>query len=218
MDNPGRTTPTHGMNTWRAGCSESCTSGSEGGPEKPTHRKMDRALRSDPYTYVWTVRKFVYVAFVIDAYARRIVGWRVTDHLRTDLALDALDQVVYDRLEGGRKVGDLVAHSNAGRQYTAMAYTERLIGAGIAPSIGSVGDSFDNTLAETIIGLYKTEVIYQRERWDTLEHVEWETMRWVSWFNHQRLFGPIGFIPPAEHEANYYRHQPTPATPVGVNQ
>lgn len=169
-------------------------------------------------TYVWTVRRFVYVAFVIDAYARRIVGWRVTDHLRTDLALDALDQAVYHRLEGGQQVGDLVAHSDAGRQYTAMAYTDRLVDAGIAPSIGSVGDSFDNPLAETIIGLYKTEVVFQRERWDSLEEVEWETMRWVSWFNHHRLYGPIGFIPPTEHEANYYRHQPTPAIPAGVNQ
>lgn len=168
-------------------------------------------------TYVWTVRRFVYVAFVIDAYARRIVGWRVTDHLRTDLPLDALDQAVYERLERGCKVTDLVAHSDAGRQYTAMAYTDRLVDAGIAPSIGTVGDSYDNALAETIIGLYKTEVIYQRDRWDTLEQVEWETMRWVAWFNHERLFGPIGFIPPAEHEANY-RHQPTPAIPAGVNQ
>jgi len=169
-------------------------------------------------TYVWTLRRFVYVAFVIDAYARRIVGWRVTDHLRTDLVLDALDQAVYERLETGQQPNDLVAHSDAGRQYTAMAYTERLADAGIAPSIGSVGDSYDNALAETVIGLYKTEVIYQRDRWESLEQVEWETMRWVSWFNHERLFGPIGHIPPAEHEANYYRQHTTPAIPAGVKQ
>jgi putative transposase len=160
-------------------------------------------------TYVWTARPFVYTAFVIDVFSRRIVGWRTTDHLRTDLVLDALDQAVYERLEG-RTADELTAHSDAGTQYTAMRYTDRLAEAGIAPSIGSVGDSFDNAMAESIIGLYKAEVIKRRERWDSLEQVEWETMRWVAWFNHDRLFEALGDIPPAEYEANHYR-QTTPA-------
>lgn len=160
-------------------------------------------------TYVWTARRFVYTAFVIDVFSRRIVGWRTTDHLRTDLVLDALDQAVYERLEG-RAVEGLTAHSDAGTQYTAMRYTDRLAEAGIAPSIGSVGDSFDNAMAESIIGLYKAEVIKRRDRWDSLEQVEWETMRWVAWFNHDRLFEALGDIPPAEYETNHYR-QTTPA-------
>ena len=165
-------------------------------------------------TYVWTARRFVYTAFVIDVFSRRIVGWRTTDHLRTDLVLDALDQAVYDRLEGPVADG-LTAHSDAGTQYTAMRYTDRLAEAGIAPSIGSVGDSFDNAMAESIIGLYKTEVINRRDRWDSLEQVEWETMRWVAWFNHDRIYEALGDIPPAEFEANHYR-QTTPTELVGV--
>jgi putative transposase len=165
-------------------------------------------------TYVWTARRFVYTAFVIDVFSRRIVGWRTTDHLRTDLVLDALDQAVYDRLEG-RAVDGLTAHSDAGTQYTAMRYTDRLAEAGIAPSIGSVGDSFDNAMAESIIGLYKAEVIKRRDLWDSLEQVEWETMRWVAWFNHDRLFEALGDIPPAEYEADHYR-QTTPTALVGV--
>jgi putative transposase len=164
-------------------------------------------------TYVWTTRRFVYTAFVIDVFSRRIVGWRTTDHLRTDLVLDALDQAVYDRLD--RPAAGLIAHSDAGTQYTAMRYTDRLAEAGIAPSIGSVGDSFDNAMAESIIGLYKAEVINRRDRWDSLEQVEWETMRWVAWFNHDRLYEALGDIPPAEYEANHYR-QTTPTETAGV--
>jgi putative transposase len=164
-------------------------------------------------TYVWTTRRFVYTAFVIDVFSRRIVGWRTTDHLRTDLVLDALDQAVYDRLEGPS--AGLIAHSDAGTQYTAMRYTDRLNEASIAPSIGSVGDSFDNAMAESIIGLYKAEVINRRDRWDSLEQVEWETMRWVAWFNHDRLYEALGDIPPAEYETNHYR-QAAPAEPVGA--
>jgi putative transposase len=156
-------------------------------------------------TYVWTARRFVYTAFVFDVFSRRIVGWRTTDHLRTDLVLDALDQAVYDRLTGPDGDRQLIAHSDAGTQYTAMRYTDRLAEAGIAPSIGSVGDSFDNAMAESIIGLYKAEVIYRRDRWDSLEQVEWETMRWVAWFNHDRIYEALGDIPPAEFEDNHYR-------------
>jgi putative transposase len=165
-------------------------------------------------TYVWTARRFVYTAFVIDVFSRRIVGWRTTDHLRTDLVLDALDQAVYDRLQGPA-AGELTAHSDAGTQYTAMRYTDRLAEAGIAPSIGSVGDSFDNAMAESIIGLYKAEVINRGDRWDSLEQVEWETMRWVAWFNHDRIYEALGDIPPAEYEADHYR-QTTPTAMAGV--
>jgi putative transposase len=166
-------------------------------------------------TYVWTTQKFVYTAFVIDVFSRRIVGWRTTDHLRTDLVLDALDQAVYDRLTGPDGDRQLIAHSDAGTQYTALRYTDRLADAGIAPSIGSVGDSFDNAMAESIIGLYKAEVIHRRDRWDSLEQVEWETMRWVAWFNHDRIYEALGDIPPAEFEANNYR-QTTPTELAGV--
>jgi len=154
-------------------------------------------------TYVATWRGFVYVAFVIDAYARRIVGWRASNTLRTDLALDALEQALYDRAVGDEST--LVHHSDRGVQYVSIRYTERLAEAGIEPSVGSVGDSYDNALAETIIGLYKTEVIRQRGPWRHLEAVEFATLEWVDWFNHRRLLEPIGHLPPAELEEAYYR-------------
>jgi putative transposase len=164
-------------------------------------------------TYVATWRGFVYVAFVIDAYARRIVGWRVATNLRTDLALDALEQAIHDRQPGAG--GELVHHSDRGSQYLAIRYTERLAEAGIEPSVGSVGDSFDNALAETVIGLFKTEVIRRRGPWRSIEDVEFAVLEWVDWFNHRRLLEPIGMIPPAEHEAAYYRQTaPTAALPV----
>ena len=139
---------------------------------------------------------------VIDVFARRIVGWRVSHAMRTDLVLDALDQAIHERCDDD--TGDLIHHSDRGVQYLSMRYTERLIDAGIEPSVGSRGDSYDNALAESVIGLYKTEVIRQRERWTSLEAVEFATLRWVDWFNHRRLLGSIGFVPPAEHEAHYY--------------
>jgi transposase InsO family protein len=156
-------------------------------------------------TYVATWRGFVYVAFVIDAFARRIVGWRVSSSLRTDIALDALEQALYDR----RIVeeSELVHHSDRGVQYVSIRYTERLAEAGIEPSVGSVGDSYDNALAETIIGLYKTELIRQRGPWRTIDDVEYATLEWVDWFNQRRLFQPIGDVPPAEFEMAYYRQQ-----------
>ena len=155
-------------------------------------------------TYVATWRGFVYVAFVIDAYARRIVGWRATTHLRTDLALDALEQALWDRDRAGHALDGLVHHSDRGSQYLAIRYTERLADAGIEPSVGSVGDSYDNSLAETVIGLFKTEVIRSRGPWRGIDDVEFATLEWVHWFNTARLLEPIGNIPPAEHEANYY--------------
>jgi transposase InsO family protein len=154
-------------------------------------------------TYVVTWCGFVYVALVIDAFARRIVGWRVSSSLRTDIALDALEQALYARGIGGKS--DLIHHSDRGVQYVSIRYTERLAEAGIEPSVGSVGDSYDNALAETIIGLYKTEVIRQRGPWKNIEAVEFATLEWIDWFNHRRLFQPIGDVPPAEFEATYYQ-------------
>jgi len=154
------------------------------------------------FTYVATWHGFVYVAFVIDVFARRIVGWRVSSSLRTDFVLDALEQAIYARCD--ETVGDLVHHSDRGSQYLSMRYTERLADAGIEPSVGSRGDSFDNALAESVIGLFKAEVIRRKGPWRTLEAVEFATLTWVDWFNHRRLLGPIGFVPPAEYEAQYY--------------
>ena len=154
------------------------------------------------FTYVATWRGFVYVAFVIDVFARRIVGWRVSSSLATDFVLDALEQAIYDRC--GAAPDGLVHHSDRGTQYLSMRYTDRLADAGIAPSVGSCGDSYDNALAETIIGLFKTEVIRRKGPWRHLEGVEFATLEWVDWFNHRRLLEPIGYVPPAEYEARYY--------------
>jgi putative transposase len=154
-------------------------------------------------TYVATWRGFVYVAFVIDVFARRIVGWRVSSSLRSDLALDALEQAIAEREDDASE--RLVHHSDRGVQYLSIRYTERLAEAGIEPSVGSRGDSYDNALAESVIGLYKTELIRRRGPWRHLEDVEFATLEWVWWFNHHRLLGPIGHVPPAEFEEQYYR-------------
>jgi len=154
-------------------------------------------------TYVRTVAGFVYVAFVIDAYARRIVGWRVSSSLHSNLVLDALEQALHARERDRR----LIVHSDRGSQYLSIRYTERLAQAGVAASVGSRGDSYDNALAETIIGLYKAEVIHHLGPWRGVTDVEIATLEWVHWFNHQRLLEPIGDIPPAEFEQMYYRQQ-----------
>jgi transposase InsO family protein len=151
-------------------------------------------------TYVATWSGFVYVAFVIDVYSRMIVGWRVARSLRTDLALDALEQALHARPIGDR----LVHHSDRGVQYLSIRYTERLADAGIESSVGSVGDSYDNALAETINGLYKTEVIHRGSPWRHAEQVEFATLTWVDWFNNRRLLEPLGHIPPVEYERAYY--------------
>ena len=164
-------------------------------------------------TYVATWNGFVFVAFVIDVYARKIVGWRVSSSLRTDLALDALEQALYAR----PAIDDLVHHSDRGIQYVSIRYTERLAEAGIEPSVGSVGDSYDNALAESVIGLYKTEVIRRRGPWRNLDGVEYATLEWVDWWNHRRLLEPIGYLPPAEYEAAYYRTQQSPVEVTGLN-
>ena len=162
------------------------------------------ALWVSDFTYVSTWQGFVYVAFVIDVFARRIVGWKVSSSARTDFVLDALEQALHAR----RPAGDegLIHHSDRGVQYVSIRYSERLAEAGIEPSVGSVGDSYDNALAETINGLYKAEVIHRRS-WRNLEAVELATHDWVDWFNHKRLLGPIGDIPPAEAEALYHQQQ-----------
>jgi len=153
------------------------------------------------YTYVATWSGFVYVAFVIDVYARRIVGWRASRTATAGFVLDALEQALHARrpIHGG-----LIHHSDRGVQYVSIKYTERLAKAEIEPSVGSVGDSYDNALAETVIGLFKTEVINRRGPWRSLDAVEYATLEWVDWFNHRRLLEPIGNIPPAEAEENYY--------------
>jgi transposase InsO family protein len=156
------------------------------------------------FTYVSTWQGWQYVAFVIDVFARRIVGWRVSSSMRTDFVLDALEQALYARQP--ERDRSLVIHSDRGSQYVSIRYTERLAEAGVEPSVGSKGDSYDNALAETINGLYKAELIHRRAPWKTKESLELATLEWVSWFNNHRLLEPIGYIPPAEAEANYYRH------------
>ena len=168
------------------------------------HFKADRPnqLWVSDFTYVSTWQGWLYVAFVIDVYARRIVGWRVSKSMHTDFVLDALEQALYARQPDR---DSLVHHSDRGSQYVSIRYTERLAEAGIEPSVGSRGDSYDNALAETINGLYKAELIHRRGPWKTREAVELATLNWVSWFNHHRLMEGLGYIPPAEAEANYYR-------------
>ncbi len=154
------------------------------------------------FTYVSTWQGFVYVAFVIDTFARRIVGWRASRTAHAGFVLDALEQALHDRRPIHR--AGLVHHSDRGSQYVSIKYTERLAEAGIEPSVGSVGDSYDNALAETINGLYKAEVIHRRGPWRSFEAVELATLEWVDWFNHRRLLEPIGNIPPAEAEQRYF--------------
>jgi putative transposase len=154
--------------------------------------------------YVATWSGFVYVAFVIDVFARRIVGWRASRSAHASFVLDALEQALHERrpVQGS----ELVHHSDRGSQYLALRYTARLAGAGIEPSVGSVGDSYDNALAETINGLFKVEVIHRRGPWRSFEAVEYATLEWVDWYNHRRLLAPIGNVPPAEAEARYHTH------------
>jgi transposase InsO family protein len=154
------------------------------------------------FTYVATWQGFVYTAFVIDAYARRIVGWRVSRTAHAGFVLDALEQALHDR----RPVsgGGLVHHSDGGVQYVSIKYTERLADAGVEPSVGSVGDSYDNALAESVIGLFKTEVIHRHGPWRSFEAVEFAALEWVDWFNTRRLIEPIGNMPQAEAENRYY--------------
>jgi putative transposase len=182
--------------------------------------KVNRQFRADrpnelwvsDFTYVSTWQGWLYVAFVIDVFARRIVGWRVSSSMHTEFVLDALEQALYARQP--ERDNSLVHHSDRGSQYVSIRYSERLAEAGVEPSVGSKGDSYDNALAETINGLYKAELIHRRAPWKTKEAVELATLQWVAWFNNHRLLEPIGYIPPAEAEANYYRQLASQATEV----
>ncbi len=164
------------------------------------HAPAPNMLWVSDFTYVSTWAGMVYVAFIIDVFARRIVGWRVSRTQTASFVLDALEQALHAR----RPTDSLVHHSDRGSQYVSIRYTERLAEAGIQPSVGSVGDSYDNALAESVIGLFKTEIIHRLGPWKSFEAVEYKTLEWVDWFNNQRLLEPIGNIPPAEAEANYY--------------
>lgn len=155
------------------------------------------------FTYVSTWQGWLYVAFVVDVFSRRIVGWRVSRSMTTDFVMDALEQALFERRP--ERDRSLIHHSDRGSQYVSIRYSERLNEAGVQPSVGSTGDSYDNALAETINGLYKAELIHRRGPWKTREAVEIATLQWVSWFNHRRLLEPLGHLPPAEFEANYYR-------------
>ena len=174
--------------------------------------KADRPnqLWVSDFTYVSTWQGWLYVAFVIDVFARRIVGWRVSNSMQTDFVLDALEQALYARQP--EKSEGLVHHSDRGSQYLSIRYTERLAQAGIEPSVGSRGDSYDNALAESINGLYKAELIHRKAPWKTRASVELATLEWVSWFNQHRLLEPLGYISPAEAEANYYQQPAEEAT------
>ena len=209
-----------GLQGARRGRSFKVTTVADGTPHRPpdlvdrdfTATQPNQLWVAD-LTYVASWAGFVYVAFVIDAFSRMIVGWRVSSTLRSELALDALEQALHARPENG----GLVHHSDRGVQYISIHYTERLAEAGIEPSVGSVGDSYDNALAETIIGLFKTEVIRRRGPWRNLDQVEYATLEWVDWFNNRRLLGPIGDIPPVELERLHYHEQEARPMLAGLN-
>ena len=182
-------------------------------PDKALPCPMDRVNRKfratmpnqlwvSDFTYVSTWQGFVYVAFVIDTFANKIVGWRASKSQQTQFVLDALEQALYER----RPVDSLIHHSDRGSQYVSIKYTERLADAGLEPSVGTVGDSYDNALAETMIGLFKAEVIHRLGPWKSADAVEWETLKWVDWFNSRRLLEPIGYITPAEAEEAFYEN------------
>ena len=194
-------------------------------PETAAERPLDLVARDftatrpnqlwvSDFTYVATWRGFVYVAFVIDVFSRYIVGWRVSSSMRTDLALDALEQALCERQPTA--TDELVHHSDRGVQYLSIRYTDRLLEAGIEPSVGSRGDSYDNALAESIIGLFKTEVIHRRGPWRGFDDVEIATLEWVWWFNHQRLLEPLGYVPPAEFEEQFHRGRATPVAEAAL--
>ena len=155
-------------------------------------------------TYVSTWAGWAYVAFVTDAYARRILGWRCSATMTTQLVLDAVEQAIWTRQRDGHELASVIAHHDRGSQYSAVRYSERLAAAGIQPSVGAIGSSYDNALAETINGLYKTELIKRRAPWRTLDDVEYATAEWIDWFNHRRLYEYCGDIPPAELENAFY--------------
>jgi len=199
-------------------CFTTVSDASSSRPPDLVDRKF-RAMRPNQlwvadFTFVATWSGFVYVAFIIDVFARMIVGWRVARSMKTDLVLDALEQALYSRGDNE----ELVHHSDRGTQYISIRYTERLADAGIRASVGTTGDSYDNAMAESIIGLFKTEVIRRKGPWRNLEMVEFATLEWVDWFNNRRLLEPIGNIPPAELEKMYYRQIENPVAVTGLKQ
>jgi transposase InsO family protein len=185
-------------------------------PDDLVQRRFEAARPNELWvadlTYVATWKGFAYVAFVVDVFSRAIVGWRVLTSLKTDIALDALEQALHTR----QPKEPLVHHSDRGSQYLSIRYTDRLLEAGLEPSVGSVGDSYDNALAETVIGLFKTEVIRRCGPWRNAEEVEYAVLEWVDWYNNRRLLGSIGYIPPAELEKAYHQRQQTPASEAGL--
>jgi putative transposase len=186
--------------------------------ERDFRAEQPNRLWVSDLTYVTTWRGFVYVAFVIDVFSRRVVGWRVSNSLKSDLALDALEQAIWERERSVQETSDrLIHHSDRGVQYLSIRYTERLAQEGIEPSVGSRGDSYDNALAESVIGLYKTELIRPRGPWRGLEDVEIATLEWVWWFNHHRLLEPLGYLPPAEYEEAFYSRQERQALKAVLN-
>jgi transposase InsO family protein len=182
------------------------TSGSEGGPGKPTSRKADRAPRSDPYTYCRSFAGWVYPSFVTDVFSRRVVGWQLSTSLRADLALDALNMGLWTRQRAGHDTSALVHHSDRGVQYVAVRYTERLAEAGAVASVGSKGDSYDNAMAEAFNSLFKAELVRNLGPWKGIDDLEIAVAEYVDWFNFRRLHGEIGLVPPAEYET---QHQST---------
>lgn len=212
VESNNATSQASGMTTWRAGRGESRTSGSEGGPGKPTSPEADRAPRSDPYTYVSTWSGWCYTAFVIDAYARRILGWAVATTMTSRFVVDAIEQAIWTRHREGKDLTGLIAHHDHGVQYLSMAYSEHLADAGIKPSTGAVGSSYDNALAETIIGLYKTELIKPRQPRKGLDDVEIATAERIDWFNHRRPFEYYDDLTPVEAEQLHHAHHQDPAT------
>jgi putative transposase len=167
-------------------------------------------------TYCRTFAGWVYAAFVIDVHSRRVVGWQLSKSLRTDLALDALEMGLWSRDHAGQTIDGLIHHSDRGGQYVAIRYTQRLAEAGAVASVGSRGDSYDNALAEAFNSLFKAELVRNKGPWKGIDDLESAVAEYIDWFNHRRLHGEIGLIPPAEYEHNYYRHNPAP-TPVGAS-
>lgn len=187
-----------GVISWRAGCAETCTSGSEGGPGKRIGGNTGTAPRSDPYTYIRCWEGVVFFSFVLDVYSRRLVGWQFAGHMRTELVQDALDMAVFARdVDPG---GVLIHHSDRGSQYTSADFTDALVDHGLLASLGSVGDAYDNAMAESFVDTFKTELVADRV-WRTRSALELAIVEWVGWYNHRRLHSSLGDVPPSEFEA-----------------
>jgi putative transposase len=201
MDEPSARiiTRTSGMNPWRAGCGESRTSGSEGGPEKPTSRKTGRALRPDPYTQQRTGEGWLYLAVILDAFSRRVVGWSMAEHLRTELVLDALDMAISQR----QPAPGLVCHSDHGCQYTSFAYGRRLAASELVASMGTVGDALDNAVAESFFATLECELL-DRYPWPTRTGLRTAIFDFIEvFYNRQRRHSTLDYHPPAAYEQHH---------------